>query len=260
MANAVILGNGILSSELSRLVQGCGFIVYRGRIGSPLPRHWDDDHCSLAVLAADSYSSALSGLCAELRSRTNSPVIVIGRFTSEDDIIKCLESGADEFLTWPQSPRMVTAKIAAVVRRTSRTVKANAAIVRYGEVTLDQVQRCVWVEGRRIQLTSNEFAIVSALLELHGRPVPYSVLISSLQGHYFDEPDSQAVLKVIVRRLRKKMEPDPGNPTFIHNVRGTGYLFDACPSTGTDEPPENNLVAFDTRGRWKPDEPLHKAI
>ena len=135
-----------------------------------------------------------------------------------------LELGADDYITKPFSPRELTARIRAVLRRLEKSSAADqSGLLRQGEISLDTASRTVQVRGRFIDLTPSEFDILAVLMAAPGRAYTRLELLDRLQGTSFE--GYERTIDVHIRNLRRKIEADDANPVYIQTVYGTGYRF-----------------------------------
>jgi DNA-binding response OmpR family regulator len=161
-------------------------------------------------------------LCRWIRNRSSVPVILLTARVEESDRIVGLELGADDYVTKPFSPRELTARVRAVLRRTAAEPPA-ASDARFGEVVLDGASRRVEVGGREVALTPKEFDLLWLLARNPGIVMTRETLMESVWG-YRAAVDTGSV-SVHVRRLREKIEEDPARPRFLETVWGVGYRF-----------------------------------
>lgn len=164
---------------------------------------------------------------AELRKTRNTPVIMLSAKGEDEDKVKGLETGADDYLTKPFSPRELIARVKSQLRRytTLGAAKAQAeGVYRTGGLTLDEVRREVTVEGEPVRLTPVEFGILSLLIKEPGR-------VFSIQQIYekvWNEPaiNPENTVAVHIRRIREKIEIDPKEPKYLKVVWGIGYKIE----------------------------------
>lgn len=157
-----------------------------------------------------------------LRDRRKSlPVLVLSGRAQVEERIRLLDSGADDYLVKPCSIRELNARVRALLRR--RTLARDISL-KYDDLELDRVQRIVTRGGRRIELTSKEFALLEYLLRNAGHRVTRSMIIENVWNLAFDGLTN--VVDVYINYLRKKI--DRGSPNkLIHTVRGVGYQLGA---------------------------------
>jgi DNA-binding response OmpR family regulator len=156
-----------------------------------------------------------------IREADDTPIIMITVRGAEEDMVRGLELGADDYITKPFGPRQLVARIRAVLRRLG---VSPAEPIAAGPITLEPARREVHVTGKGAQrLTPMEYRLLHALLSSHDQIVSTDDLIDQVWG-YRDTGDS-AMLRQLIRRLRQKIEPEPATPAFIETVPGLGYLL-----------------------------------
>lgn len=173
----------------------------------------------VAMPALDGYE-----VCRRVREKSELPIIMLTAKTLEADKIKGLELGADDYVTKPFGHRELMARVDAVLRR-SRAAYSPPKPDRLEcrDLVIDFLQRQVIVQGKPIKLTKTEYALLHHLARNAGRVLTQSTLLAKVWGYEYKE--EVHYLKVFVRRLREKIEADPGNPRYILTERGVGYRF-----------------------------------
>jgi two-component system alkaline phosphatase synthesis response regulator PhoP len=161
-------------------------------------------------------------VCRQLRRTSAVPIIMLTARVEETDTLIGLEIGADDYITKPFSPREVVARARAVLRRTSGNMGADN-LIRIGKVTLDTERRNVQINEHPIELTPTEFALLAALMRHPGRPMTRSNLLDAAQDHAYE--GYERTIDVHIKNLRRKIEADPSNPSYILTVFGVGYKF-----------------------------------
>ena len=161
-------------------------------------------------------------LLSQLRRESNVYVIMLTAKTEETDKIVGLSVGADDYVTKPFSPRELTARIKAALRRINLAeIKSDVDIMVFNKIRIDQGSRKVWVNEELIDLTAIEFDLLAALAEHPGLVLSREQLLERVWGHdYFGE---LRVVDVHIGHIRQKLEDD----RFIDTVRGIGYRFEA---------------------------------
>jgi two-component system response regulator RegX3 len=171
----------------------------------------------------------LSGteVCRAIRQTSTVPVIMLTARDSEIDKVVGLELGADDYVTKPFSSRELVARIKAVLRRrgAEREEELLPGILESGPVRMDVQRHTVTVEGAGVQLPLKEFELLEMLLRNAGRVLTRGQLIDRVWGN--DYVGDTKTLDVHVKRLRAKIEPEPGSPKYLLTVRGLGYKFEA---------------------------------
>ena len=161
-------------------------------------------------------------VCRELRRmRIKTPIIILTAKVHEAEKVLGLELGADDYVTKPFSPRELRARIKAVLRRFGGEARG---VYRFGEVEVDFDRAEVRNNGAPVDLTALEFRILSAFVERRGRVLTRGQLIDAAWGGGMNVTDR--VVDTHILNLRKKIEPAPSQPRYIHGVRGIGYRFD----------------------------------
>jgi two-component system response regulator RegX3 len=162
-------------------------------------------------------------VCRRIRAVSNVPVIMVSAKDDEVDKVVGLELGADDYVTKPYSPRELVARIRAVLRRGGEADLAPATL-EAGPVRMDVERHVVSVRGSEVPLPLKEFELLEMLLRNAGRVLTRSQLIDRVWGS--DYVGDTKTLDVHVKRLRAKIETDPGTPVHLTTVRGLGYKFD----------------------------------
>jgi two-component system KDP operon response regulator KdpE len=151
------------------------------------------------------------------------PIIVLTIRDEEDDKVEALDAGADDYVTKPFQIRELTARLRAAIRRSKLLPATPNSLSVIGGLALDPVRYRVEKHGREIRLTPKEFEMLRYLMQHAGRPIPHSRLLSSIWGPEYG--DEREYLRVLVSQLRKKIEDDPANPTYILTESHVGYRF-----------------------------------
>jgi two-component system response regulator RegX3 len=162
-------------------------------------------------------------VCRQIRATSNVPVIMVSAKDDEVDKVVGLELGADDYVTKPYSPRELVARIRAVLRRGAEPDLAPATL-EAGPVRMDVERHVVTVGGREQRLPLKEFELLEMFLRNPGRVLTRGQLIDRVWGS--DYVGDTKTLDVHVKRLRAKLEPDPGEPKYLVTVRGLGYKLD----------------------------------
>jgi DNA-binding response OmpR family regulator len=154
----------------------------------------------------------------------NAPIIILTAKLEENDKVLGLELGADDYVTKPFSPRELTARVRAVLRRVSKD-PSEPDLVRAADITLDRNSRAVRVGNRHVDLTPSEFDLLATLMVAPGRVFSRLELLNRLQGTAYE--GYERTIDVHIRNLRTKIEHDPRNPRYVETVFGVGYRFAA---------------------------------
>jgi DNA-binding response OmpR family regulator len=152
----------------------------------------------------------------------DTPVIILTARIEEYDKVLGLELGADDYVTKPFSPRELTARVRAVLRRIDKQ-STGTEIVRAADIVLDPEKRSVIVGTSPVTLTPSEFDLLAILMTSPGRVFSRMELLDHLQGSAYEAYERS--IDVHIRNLRTKIEPDPSNPRYVETVYGAGYRF-----------------------------------
>jgi len=156
--------------------------------------------------------------CKRIRQYSDVPIIMLTALWEETDKVRGLEMGADDFVTKPFSLAELIARVRAALRRGRQPLSEN------GTVQIDE-RLIVVVDGQKTELSPTEFRILDCFLDNQGRILTHQSLLTQVWGwEYLDETD---YLKVYIHHLRKKIEENPGKPSYIVTERGLGYRFQA---------------------------------
>jgi two-component system KDP operon response regulator KdpE len=162
--------------------------------------------------------------CSRIREVSDTPIIMLTSLNREEDIVRGLELGADDFLSKPLSLRQLGARILAVLRRSLRDSAAaeqGGIVYDDGDLTIDVQSHEVRLAGALLELSPTEFKLLTALARAPGRLHTYAELLSQVWGpEYVDDIE---FLRVYISRLRQKIETDPSNAVRILTERGFGY-------------------------------------
>jgi two-component system response regulator RegX3 len=220
----VVEDEASFSDALAYLLGREGFDVSVADNGPSAIEEFDRHGADLVLL--DLMLPGLPGteVCRQIRSRSNVPVIMLTAKDSEVDKVVGLELGADDYVTKPYSTRELVARIRAVLRRQGDEDLPGDGTLTAGPVRMDIERHIVTVNGEQQPLPLKEFELLEFLIRNSGRVLTRTQLIDRVWGSdYFGDTKT---LDVHVKRLRAKIEVDPGNPVFIQTVRGLGYKFE----------------------------------
>ncbi|MFE0022712.1 response regulator transcription factor [Amycolatopsis sp. NPDC059021] len=183
------------------------------------------------LLVLDVMLPGMDGLtiCRTLRAESDIPVLMLTARSTEDDLLRGLDLGADDYMTKPFSPRELVARVRTLLRRTKSAHGAGAAL-RVGGLTVDPLRHEVTADGRPIECTPGEFRLLEVMAAQPDRVFTRGQLLERLHG--FDRYITHRAIDVHVMNLRKKIEAQPRKPTRLLTVYGVGYKLTAGPSHG----------------------------
>lgn len=154
-----------------------------------------------------------------LREWTQVPIIVLSVREHEDDKIKALDVGADDYVTKPFSMGELLARLRAALRRTAKS--EDEPILTFDDLSLDLTHRKVTIKGEEVKLTPTEYEVLKYLAQQAGRVVTHRQLLKAVWGSNYQEHSQY--LRVYIGQLRRKIEVDPSQPTYIITEPGVGY-------------------------------------
>ncbi len=196
-----------------------GYLVVKASDGPSAIHAFKGEAPDLAVLDINMPGASGFQVCEAIRSQSRIPIMMLTVRGEEEDLIKALDLGADDYLTKPFSPRTLLARIKALLRRAGIE---NAAPVSVGRLSLDAEEHTVRIDGGEVvRLTKLELRLLQMLLANVGRTVSSDRLLVQVWGHR-NSGDRQ-LLKQLVHRLRQKIETDPANPQLLQTSAGSGY-------------------------------------
>jgi two-component system KDP operon response regulator KdpE len=159
-----------------------------------------------------------------VREISTVPVIMLTAKGEEDDRVRGLELGADDYITKPFSPRELVSRVRAVLRRTEMPGQAAHQVIEVDDrLRLDFDRREIWVEEELVKLRPTEYRLLYHLVQNAGWVVPHEQLLAKVWGYEYQ--DETHYLRLYINYLRQKLERDPSNPEYILTERGVGYRF-----------------------------------
>jgi DNA-binding response OmpR family regulator len=159
-----------------------------------------------------------------IREVSSVPVIMLTAKGEEDDRVRGLELGADDYVTKPFSPRELVSRVRAVLRRTEMSNPVSKDLIEVDEhLKIDFGRREVWLNGKLVKLRPTEYRLLYHLVQNAGWVLTYDQVLSKVWGYeYRDEPH---YVRLYINYLRQKLEEDPTTPKYILTERGVGYRF-----------------------------------
>lgn len=157
-------------------------------------------------------------VCSELRTWTGAPILVLSAVDEEKEKIAALDAGADDYVTKPFSGDELLARLRAALRRAR---PASEPVIAVDDLRIDLDKRLVTMAGRVVSLTPIEYDLLRLLAENEGKLMTHPTILREIWGPAYREESNY--LHVYVSHLRRKIEPDPARPRYIHNQPGVGY-------------------------------------
>ena len=164
-------------------------------------------------------------VCQQIREFSDVPIIMLTAKGDDMDKILGLEYGADDYITKPFNILEVKARIKVILRRSSKQVseKQQQKVITSGGLKIDCESRRVYIDGKEVNLTAKEFDLVELLITNPEKVYSREKLLNTVWG--YDYPGDVRTVDVHIRRLREKIESNPGEPKYIHTKWGVGYYF-----------------------------------
>ena len=179
-------------------------------------------------------------VCKEIRQNSDVPIIILTRRSTEGDVIRALQAGADDFIIKPLRELVFMAKVKAVLRRVEPTPPVVASqFSGFGDLKVDFASATVYLREQQINLTPTKYQLLCELLKSAGRVVPSRTLLSQVWGR--DYQDETRYLKVRIKQLLDKLGDDPADPKYIITEGNVGYRFINSPTQAKDQS-RNNLL------------------
>ena len=202
-----------------------GYEVHAAYDGEQAMLLFDKEQPSLVILDLMLPDITGEDICKAIRKQSRVPVIMLTAKVEEEDILKGLDIGADDYVTKPFSPRQLVARVTAVMRRVAEdaAVLSNMISFNNGDLTVDNLRHEVKKRGQPVYLTPNEYRILQTLMKYPKKAFTREELIDIALGEDFDGFDR--TIDTHIKNLRQKIEGDPKHPQYIQTVFGVGYKF-----------------------------------
>jgi len=221
----VVDDDPVLSELVSYILRAEGYEAIVANDGEDGLRKFQATQPDLVVLDVTMPEMDGFEVCKRIRTVASTPIIMLTAQGSEEAVVRGLDLGADDYVTKPFQLKPLMARVRANLRR------VNAPQPHYGKVTyqddyitIDLESHKVLIKGEPVKLTPTEYKLLAVLVKNRGRILEFRQLLEQVWGfEYIDDID---YLRVYIWHLRRKVEPDPKNPTYLHNELSIGYRFD----------------------------------
>jgi two-component system KDP operon response regulator KdpE len=167
-------------------------------------------------------------VCRELRTWSDAPILLVSAVGEEDEKIKALDAGADDYVTKPFAIGELLARLRAALRRAGGT---GEPILTVGPITVDLEKHAVSVDGKPVHLTPHEFRLLRLLVQNEGKLLTHRTILREVWGPAYG--DESNYLHVYVSQLRRKLEADPARPRLLLTEPGAGYRLVGSPEPGS---------------------------
>ncbi|HLZ80982.1 MAG TPA: response regulator transcription factor [Ktedonobacteraceae bacterium] len=222
-----------LMEMLTGWLKTLGYEVHRAYSGERAKLEWEEQKPDLVILDTALKDVDALAMCRDLRHIHDALVLVVTDGKDVQDEVKCLESGADDYLRKPFFPSQFLAHIRAVSRRGRSTLSQRpSSVVKVGPLQVDSLHNEVRFNGKISRLTPTESKLLHLLAVNANNVCTANQIVSHIWG--FGNDGDSCLIKAHIRHLRQKVEPDPGNPSYILTVPGVGYTMVRYSTDGQD--------------------------
>lgn len=212
-----------LINGLSFAVKKQGYALEVARTRKKKDKLWEDEKYDLVILDVSLPDGSGFDICRDIRQTSKVPIMFLTAADDETDIIMGLDIGGDDYITKPFKLAVFMSRINALLRRSDNFNQADTEISSNG-VTIQLLNGEVYKNGEKVELTGNEYKLLHLFMENPGQVLSPEQILNNIwdcNGNYVDNNS----LTVYIRRLRKKIEDDPGRPNRIVTVRRMGYKW-----------------------------------
>jgi len=211
--------HGILRSALV----DAGYEIGEARTGGAAVQMARADRYDLILLEVNAPIASGLRTCQKIRANTDTPIIIISAPAEETEKIAALDAGADDYVTKPFNAKEVLARIRAVLRRTPLNRDETTPMIVFAGMEINFSTRKLIVQGKDVRLTPKEFDLLHYLAMNANLPLSHGKILQAVWGP--DYGKEVEYLRVFIKQLRKKIEPDPGSPRYIVTEHWFGYRF-----------------------------------
>lgn len=213
-----------LVEMLTSWLKTLGYEVYRAYTGERAKIEWEEREPDLVLLDTAVKDVEALSMCRDLRHKHDALVLVMTEGKEVQDEVRCLESGADDYLRKPFFPSQLLARIHALSRRgRSSLAQRPSSIITVGPIRVDSLHNEVSIHDKTARLTPTESKLLHLLAINANNVCTSSQIVSHIWG--FGNDGDTCLIKAHIRHLRQKIEPDPSKPNFILTVPGVGYTL-----------------------------------
>src|SRR5437763_6059641 len=213
-----------LIEMLTSWLKTVGYEVYRAYTGEQARAQWVEHRPDLVILDSALEDVDALAMCRDMRTKHDALILVVTDGKDVHDEVRCLESGADDYLRKPFFPSQLLARIRAVGRRARSTLEQRpSSIITVGPIRVDSLHNEVSVHGKSARLTPTEGKLLYFLATNANDVCTSEQIVTHVWG-YGGEGDV-SLIKAHIRHLRQKIEPDPAKPYYIHTVPRVGYTM-----------------------------------
>ncbi|MDQ2885560.1 MAG: response regulator transcription factor [Chloroflexota bacterium] len=213
-----------LVEMLTSWLKTLGYEVHRAYTAERAKIEWIEQRPDLVIMDTALKDVDMLSLCRELRNKHDALILVVTDGKDVQDEVRCLESGADDYLRKPFFPSQLLARIRAVSRRARSTLERRpSSVVTVGPICVDSLHNEVTIHGKTMRLTPTESKLLHLLAISANEVCTANQIVMHVWG--YDGEGDAGLIKAHIRHLRQKIEPNPGKPTYILTVPGVGYTL-----------------------------------
>ena len=213
-----------LVEMLTSWLKTLGYEVYRAYTADKARSEWIEQRPDIVIMDTALKDVDMLTMCRELRNKHDALVLVVTDEKDVRDEVRCLESGADDYLRKPFFPSQLLARIRAVSRRARSTLERRpSSVVTVGPICIDSLHNEVTVHGKTMRLTPTESKLLHLLAISANDVCTANQIVTHVWG--YDGEGDAGLIKAHIRHLRQKVEPDPSDPHYILTVPGVGYTL-----------------------------------
>lgn len=213
-----------LVEMLTSWLKTLGYDVHRAYTAERAKIEWIEQRPDLVLLDTALKGVDMLALCRELRTKHDALVLVVTDGKDVQDEVRCLESGADDYLRKPFFPSQLLARIRAVSRRARSTLERRpSSVITVGPICVDSLHNEVTIHSKTSRLTPTESKLLHLLAVNANDVCTANQIVTHVWG--YDGDADATLIKAHIRHLRQKIEPDPGKPYYILTVPGVGYTL-----------------------------------
>ncbi len=213
-----------LVEMLTSWLKTLGYEVHRAYTAERARIEWIEQRPDLVIMDTALKDGDMLSLCRELRNKHDALILVVTDGKDVQDEVRCLESGADDYLRKPFFPSQLLARIRAVSRRARSTLERRpSSVVTVGPICVDTLHNEVTIHGKTTRLTPTESKLLHLLAISANEVCTANQIVTHVWG--YDGEGDAGLIKAHIRHLRQKIEPNPGKPGYILTVPGVGYTL-----------------------------------
>jgi DNA-binding response OmpR family regulator len=208
---------------LAGWLKSLGYEIYCTFTGEQTRIKWIEHQPDLVIVDSSFEGTDVLALCRDLQSKHDALILVISQEQNFHDEVRCLESGADDYLRKPFFPTQLLARIHALSRRTHAAVPKHSSLIKIGPLSINSAHNEVSVHGKTVRLTPTQGKLLRLLATNVDNVCTLEQIVLYVWG--FSDVGDTSLIKSHIYHLRKKIEQDPNNPRYILTVPGLGYML-----------------------------------